>query len=181
MLVLGVDPGLGGALCAFYGADEGGDEMVADVIDMPLIPDGKTKKGNVRYQVDPVPIIRFARRFNAGLAYVENVQPMRWRKRGADAEEGKSTPTMGAQAFRLGMAVGAVRSALMGLGIEVRLITSGVWKNIFELSADKEEARQLAIALYPDIAHLLKRKSDENRAESILIAAGGHRRDFPGS
>jgi crossover junction endodeoxyribonuclease RuvC len=172
MLVLGVDPGLGGALCAFYGADEEGGELVADVIDMPVLEDG------TKHQIDVTAAMRWFRQFNAGVAYVENVQPM---PSIPDKKSGKRRAMGAASSFRFGMAVGQIRGALAAVNVEVRLIHPQSWKRIHGLKgADKEASRQLALRTWPDAERWLRRKKDDGRAEAILIAAAGVRSDYPG-
>jgi DNA repair protein RadD len=44
------------------------------------------------------------------------------------------------------------------------------WKRALGLDRDKENARALALRLYPTAAELLRRKSDHHRAEALLLA-----------
>jgi hypothetical protein len=44
------------------------------------------------------------------------------------------------------------------------------WKKALGLDSDKEKSRRLAIELYPELEHMLKRKKDHNRAEALLLA-----------
>lgn len=54
--------------------------------------------------------------------------------------------------------------------IPLQEISPQSWKRFFGLGSDKEEARHLAIRLFPAAAGYFARKADHNRAEASLIA-----------
>jgi hypothetical protein len=68
-----------------------------------------------------------------------------------------SMPRQGiASAFRYGRAVGSIESVIAASGIPIKLIESSVWKRALHLPGKhKEEARQLALQLFPDKHPLL--------------------------
>ena len=170
MLVIGVDPGLGGALCAFYGQDEEGDELIADIIDMPTMPHGS------RSEVDAITVLKWLRRWNAGIAYVENVQPM---PSIPDKKTGERRNMGAATNFRFGMAVGSIRGILQSQGIEVRDVHPRTWTDAFELKGgSKKPHLRLARALWTCNRGFFRLEKHEGRADAALIAAFGHRRDF---
>ena len=72
--------------------------------------------------------------------------------------------------FKFGMAYGMVRAAVGGLLVPMEEPTPNVWKKSFNLDSDKEKARLLALKLFPDRAELFKNKQDHGRAEAALIA-----------
>lgn len=160
-IVLGVDPGIGGALCAFFCADQEGPEFVADVIDMPAMEDG-TKR-----QVDVPALARWVRKMSPILAAVENVQPMP-----SIPGVGGVRRSMGAStSFRFGMVVGQIRATLQTCGVPMMLVHPQVWQRYYDIrGASKEDSRMLARDLHPEACHWLERKKDQGRAESILMA-----------
>lgn len=168
MILIGVDVGLGGALCAYGCEDDEGPSYIIDVIDMPTCEDGS------RSEVDCYVVREWLERVSVTIgkparAFVENVQPMP-----SIPDESGHRRTMGAAtSFRFGLAVGQIRAALIMFGIPVELVHSRSWKPHFQLTAEKEPARQLVLQLFPQSAALFRRKLDHNRAESVLIAKYG--------
>jgi crossover junction endodeoxyribonuclease RuvC len=80
--------------------------------------------------------------------------------------------------FKLGLAFGQVQTCVALSLIPFTLVRPVQWKKFFHLPKDKDAARLLAIRNYPQLANQLKRKKDEHRAESLLIAKyGSNQRD----
>ncbi len=163
MILLGLDPGISGAACALYRADHEGPEFIADVINLPIMDDGK------RREIDDDKLREWIRKMCPVHAFVENVQPMRG--------QGSASQAMnGSVSFRFGLVVGQIRATIRACGIPVSFIHPQVWKRYYGLKgSDKEQSRQKAIELYPDAAHWLRRKKDDGRAEAVLIARYGDR------
>lgn len=167
MVIIGVDPGLNGAACAFYRADHEGPAFIADAIDLP------TKEDNTKSQIDVPEFARWLRRVGAAHAFIENVSAM---PSFPDKVTGVRRSMGAASSFRFGMAVGQIRATFSALGIPITLVVPRVWKKAFDLSGPKkEQSRLLALELYPAAGHYLKRKMDHQRAEAILIAHWGDR------
>lgn len=61
----------------------------------------------------------------------------------------------------------------VGLGMRVKLVTPAAWKRKMGLTSDKERSRAEALRLWPECAHLFKRKGDHDRAEAALLAQWG--------
>lgn len=163
MLIIGVDPGIGGAACAFYRADHEGPEFIADIIDMPTLDDGK------RREIDDDKFRAWVWKMRPVHAFVENVQPMRGM--GSDSQA-----MNGAVSFRFGLVVGQIRSSIRACGVKISFIHPQVWKRYYGLKgSDKEQSRQMALQLHPEASHWLKRKKDDGRAEAILLARYGDR------
>jgi crossover junction endodeoxyribonuclease RuvC len=66
----------------------------------------------------------------------------------------------------------ALSGVVSALGIQTHLVAPSRWKKHFRLSADKDEARGLALRLWPNSEHF-SRKKDHGRAEAALIARYG--------
>lgn len=156
MRVLGVDPGLGGAL--------GLVESSLDVVlarDMPVAKSGTGQ----RREVVPALLADFVREWRPDVAFVEKVHAM---------------PAQGVSSvFTFGQGYGVVRGVLAALDVPVHLITPGLWKARLSLTADKAGARAMAMRLFPRDAALFSRVRDDGRAEAVLIAYFGSQH-FPG-
>ena len=144
--ILGIDPGLSGAISFFFPASP--DRVVAE--DTPVV-DGR---------VDVVTLAARIGQMMPSFAIIENVHSM--------PKQGVSST------FKFGMAFGAVQGVVGALSIPHYFVTPQVWKKHFKLSADKEEARALALQRFPATGFHFSRKKDQGRAEAALIALYAH-------
>lgn len=146
--VLGVDPGLEGALAVL---DIDG---AISILDLPTTGIG-TKRC-----LDEHGISRWLGNYSIDHAYIEYVSAMPgWGSGGS---------------FRFGMSFGILRAIVSLRGIPYTLVTPAKWKKHFALPGkDKEASRQRALQLNPHIADLLSRKKDHQRAEALLLATYG--------
>jgi len=154
--VLGVDPGLGGALAFLHP----GGELVR-VFDMPVMPNGKGK-AKIKNQVNAAALLQMIH--SVGIPLIEMVAWM----------EMVSSMPKDAQsiAFSLGDSVGSVRGVLAAVGIPLTLVRAMEWKRHFDLlKLDKDFARTKAQQLYPTAP--LELKKHGGRADAILIARYG--------
>ena len=142
--VLGVDPGINGALALV------GDGYLA-VDHLPTMGSGRQRI------INAVEISDIIYRWAPDVAVIERVHAM--------PKQGISS------AFRFGQAFGTLEGVIAGRKIPLYYITPQSWKRHYRLPADKEAARMRAIQLYPRIADRLSRKKDSDRAEALLIAA----------
>ena len=148
--VLGVDPGLSGALCLLRISDR-----QISLFDMP-VTDGR---------VDPAKlagIVEMCKMQGSIVAAVENVSSM---------------PRQ-AGAFNFGRSAGVVHGVLGAMGVPMELVSPNVWKGAMGLrklagetqDANKTRARELASKLWPSNAAEFKRVKDDGRAEAALLA-----------
>lgn len=149
-VTFGVDPGLSGAISVFSDG-----EPIA-VYDMPTFLRGDWKEvdaGGLKI------ILQEVRLANPG-AYFS-----------ACIERVKAMPTDGrTSGFRFGETFGKIKAVFECLGISYELVDPPVWKRRMGLiGADKDASRELAIKRFPGMAHMLKRKKDHGRGESMLI------------
>jgi crossover junction endodeoxyribonuclease RuvC len=143
MKILGIDPGLGGALALI------GDGFLA-VEDMPVMGVGRQKV------VNGAQVANIVDRWEPDTVMLERVHAM---------------PKQGVvSAFRFGQVLGTIEGIVLGINIPLRYCTPQKWKKHFRLNADKEQARMQAIRLFPSLADQLSRKKDDGRAEALLIA-----------
>lgn len=143
MKILGVDPGLNGAIALL------GDGYLA-VRDIPTA--GELK----RRVVLGGELAGVVRSWAPDCAVFERVHAM--------PKQGVSS------SFRFGQACGVVEGVIGALQIPIEYVTPNAWKKHFRLTAHKEDARLLAIQTWPRIADELSRKKDADRAEALLIA-----------
>jgi len=92
----------------------------------------------------------------------------------AFVEIAQAYPKQGvASAFRFGRAAGLVEGIITVCAIPIEYISAAQWKKHFGLSADKEQARALAISRFPTAHALFSKKGDHNKAEAALLALFG--------
>jgi hypothetical protein len=158
MRVLGLDPGINGGA----GIIDAADRRLIDVIDLPTIPDGESRR-----EIDAWQLMCWALHHKVEEAVVENVQPMP----SQEDEDGERRGMGATSAFRFGAGVYGARAALRCAKLPIIPVVSRVWKKHFNLpGGDKGMSRLLAIKLWPDQAAFFERAKDHQRAEGCLIA-----------
>lgn len=155
MLIIGIDPGLTGALALV------GKEGLIDMQDMPVMP--RSAGGTVKSQVNAAGLHELLKGWatdhdkNEFMVFFERVNAM---------------PKQGsASTFSLGHTSGIIEGVVCAYGLAHVVISPSHWKKHFKLGADKDAARALAQRYYPSAS--LARKKDHDRAESLLIARYG--------
>ena len=155
MRVLGIDPGLSGAMAV---VDTASDCLLVGDIPTVSIAHGKGK----RAQINVWAMRNWIR--DAGpidLAIVEQVSAM----------PGQGVTSM----FRFGQTFGLCQGVAIGLGIRTKLVMPRTWKKEMKVGREKDQARQIATDLYPFNVDDFRRKKDVDRAEAALIAVYGMR------
>lgn len=152
-LVIGIDPGLTGAVSMIR-------EGHSEVHDMPAMAAGQSY-GSVKTQINPAALADLMKELTSGerddaIAVVEKVDGYIDHK---------------AAIFSMGNSFGCIRGVLGALRIPVHIVRPVDWKKHFGLPRDKEYARTKAIELYPSLE--LSKKKHHNRAEALLIARYG--------
>ncbi len=143
--LMGVDPGLTGAIAFFWPEHP---ERVA-MEDMPVV-DG---------EVEPLGLHRLIVSMAPTRAIVEQVASM-------PRDGGKS-------AFSFGRAYGVARATVALAIVPTHLVRPADWKRHFKLAGGpegKEASRALALRMFPASAEHFARKKDHNRAEAALLA-----------
>ncbi len=154
MFIIGIDPGISGAICFF---DEG---KILDVIDMPCMAAGKSNKkqvnssqicNEINIRIKNIPKDKI-------LVVVEQVSAM----------PGQGVTSM----FNFGQSFGVIKGICSALELPIYFVRPAKWKKYFELiKTDKEASRTKAIQIFPYISSKLSRKKDNNKADAILIAS----------
>lgn len=152
MRIIGVDPGLTGALALLSGSD-----FVA-VVDMPTLRIGK------RTVIDHYGVARIVDGWMGGpklTAWVEYVA---------------SSPQMGrASAFNFGQGFGVVIGVLAANFIPINMVTPPSWKTAMKARGEKDESRARAQTIWPAYSGLFSRVKDHGRADAALIGLYGSR------
>jgi crossover junction endodeoxyribonuclease RuvC len=144
MRILGIDPGITGAISHFIGG------RLDEVIDMPVF-DSRVDGGQIAQ------ILTFT---NAQLVVIEDTQPMP--KNGSIAS------------FKLGLNTGIVIGAVQGQEIPLIRVRPSTWKRKMGLiGKPKDAARGLVVELYPKIADDVRLVKHQGRADAILIGRYG--------
>lgn len=158
MIVVGIDPGLTGAVAA---VDSAGTYTVEDMPTVPL-----PGAGLVRRRVDGLQLARLLRNMvpagRSCIVVIEDVQ----------AIGGSAVQTMGSMM----RSVGVVECAVEILRMPIKRANPRTWKKFFGLSAEKGASLEVARTLFPLQAAALKRQKDHNRAEALLLAHYGRAR-----
>lgn len=152
MIVVGIDPGKGGAIAALdsYGVLLTVDDMpvTGKVVNGALVNEllgnhATTARYNLLGDTEPVVVI----------------------------EDVHSMPKQGvASSFSFGRSLGVVEGVALGRGCSVRYVSPARWKRALGLTADKGASRRRATELWPTKAALFARVKDDGRAEAALIA-----------
>lgn len=144
-LVIGVDPGMTGAL-ALYDADG----FPLQVEDMPV----------VNGEVNGWELNAILRRWTHAQAVV--------------VEQVSAMPRQGVSStFKFGKGYGMILGAVTGLGFKLAMVTPGKWTKFWNVGSDKALHRQRAMEQFPAQAELFKRVKDDGRADAALIAKWG--------
>jgi crossover junction endodeoxyribonuclease RuvC len=151
--IIGVDPGATGAFAIL---DLDTRHLV--IIDMPTT---KVKRGT--RNVNQVDAVRLAHLLGP---HIRNAH--------AIVEKVHSMPGQGvASTFSFGRAAGIIEGVLAALDVPFSLVAPAVWTKKMRLFGGKDGSRARASELFPDQAHLFKRKKDDGRADAVLIACYG--------
>ncbi len=154
MLIIGIDPGISGAICFF----ENGE--IKDVIDMPNMAEGKKNKKQ----------INGPQLFNELDRRIQNIQK---KNISVVVERVSAMPGQGVTSmFNFGQSFGVIKGICSAMQLPIYFISPSKWKKYFNLiKTSKDASRAKAIEIFPYISTKLQRKKDSNKAEAILIAS----------
>lgn len=157
-LIMGIDPGLSGAIAIY---DPRARAPVA-IHDMPIVARG----ANDRRHVDLYQLSALIDGYSAdcALAIIEEVSAM---------------PRDGvASAFRFGQATGIITGIVAANYIPHITVRPAVWKMAMGLSHEKKLSLDMVRKLFPAFSHHFARKKDDGRAEALLLAVYASRGVF---
>ena len=157
MLIIGIDPGISGSICFL---DNG---KILDVIEMPIMTDGKKNKKQVNGSQVYNEITKRMKQFekNQLRVVIEHVSAM----------PGQGVTSM----FNFGQSFGILKGICTAMQLPMYFVRPTKWKKYFNLlNSEKDASRTRAIEIFPYFSSQLSRKKDTNKADAILIASFYH-------
>ena len=153
MLIIGIDPGISGAICFFV------DGKVIEVINMPTMTEGKKNKKQV----------------NGAQVYNEiSKQVKKSESKGIRViiEQVSAMPGQGVTSmFNFGQSFGILKGICSAMQLPMYFVRPAKWKKYFNLiNSEKDASRTRAIEIFPYFSSQLSKKKDANKADAILIA-----------
>jgi len=154
MLVIGIDPGISGAICFF---EEG---QIKEIIDMPTMADGKKNKRQ----------INGPQTYNEIYSRIKNVSK---NDITVVIEQVSAMPGQGVTSmFNFGQSFGVLKGICSAMQLSMQFVRPAKWKKYFGLiKAEKDASRTKVIEIFPYISSRLSKKKDSNKADAILIAS----------
>ena len=151
MKIVGIDPGLSGAIEIIE------DNKVVGIFDMPVMAEGKKNKRQLN-SAQLVNIIKDNTKMNEEIVViVEQVNAM----------PGQGVTSM----FNFGQTFGAIKGVCAALKLPIFFVRPSKWKKHFELiNSSKDSSRTKVIEMYPSLSNQLAKKKDVNKSDAILIA-----------
>lgn len=154
MLIIGIDPGISGAICFF----ENGE--VKEILDMPNMAEGKKNKRQINgpqiYNEISKRIINISKK--EVVVVIEQVSAM----------PGQGVTSM----FNFGQSFGVLKGICSAMQLSMHFVRPAKWKKYFNLiKTEKDASRTKVIEIFPYISSQLSRKKDSNKADAILIAS----------
>ena len=151
MIIIGIDPGINGAISVIE------NKKILEVYDTPTMIDGKKNKRQINgSQVTNI----IKERLKDGkeiIVVVEHVNAM----------PGQGVTSM----FNFGQSFGVIKGICSALSLPIYFVRPAKWKKHFNLiKTNKDASRTKVIQTYPEISSKLSKKKDSNKADAILIA-----------
>ena len=151
MKIIGIDPGLSGALAILS------NNQVESIIEMPVMAEGKKNKR----QLNSAQLVKLLKdkidTKEETIVVVEQVNAM----------PGQGVTSM----FNFGQTFGAIKGICAALGLPIYFVRPAKWKKHFDLiNSSKDASRTKVIEMYPALSDELSKKKDVNKSDAILIA-----------
>ena len=151
MRVIGIDPGLSGAIAILE------NNKVLGIFDMPVMAEGKKNKRQLNSSQLANIIKENTKNVEETVVIVEQVNAM----------PGQGVTSM----FNFGQTFGAIKGVCATLELPIFFVRPSKWKKHFELiNSSKDASRTKVIELYPTLSKYLSKKKDVNKSDAILIA-----------
>ena len=151
MIIVGVDPGISGAICILNNG------KIGELYEMPTMIDGKKNKKQVNgAEITNIFQKELINETNSKVI-IEHVSAM----------PGQGVTSM----FNFGQSFGVVKGICAALRLPLYFVRPVKWKKYFNLiKTNKDASRTKVIEIFPHISSKISRKKDSNKADSILIA-----------
>ena len=151
MIIIGIDPGISGAISIIE------NKKILEVYDTPTMIEGKKNKKQINGAQVANIIKERLKSDNEVIVVVEHVNAM----------PGQGVTSM----FNFGQSFGVIKGICAALNLPIYFVRPTKWKKYFNLiKTNKDASRTKVIEVYPEISNKLHRKKDSNRADAILIA-----------
>ncbi len=154
MLIIGIDPGISGAICFFE------DGQVKELINMPVMAEGKKNKRQINGSQTYNEILKRINKHSKKdiIVVIEQVSAM----------PGQGVTSM----FNFGQSFGVLKGICSAMQLPMFFIRPAKWKKYFGLiKTEKDASRTKVIEIFPYISSELSRKKDSNKADAVLIAS----------
>ena len=141
MLIIGIDPGVSGSICFFR------DGKILDVIEMPVMNEGKKNKKQV----------------NGAQIYNEiskRIQQIDKRDIKVIIEQVSAMPGQGVTSmFNFGQSFGILKGICSAMRLPMYFVRPAKWKKYFNLiNSEKDASRSRAIEIFPYFSSQLSKK-----------------------
>jgi crossover junction endodeoxyribonuclease RuvC len=153
MRVIGIDPGLSGAIAIINGTDS------LTVFDMPTITVERNGKAKRQVSASELALILKTAKSDDCHVFVEKVSAM--------AGQGVTS------VFSFGRSFGMIEGILAALHMPVTYVAPATWVKAVHRGAGKDASRSRAMELFPDNQADFKLKKFDGRADAALIAYWG--------
>jgi len=151
MIIIGIDPGVSGAICILT------DGKITELYEMPTMIDGKKNKK----QVNGAEVTNIIKK------ELVNVKDINVVIEHVSAMPGQGVTSM----FNFGQSFGVLKGICAALKLPVHFIRPVKWKKHFNLiNTEKDASRTKVIEVFPYISSKISKKKDANKADAILIA-----------
>ncbi len=141
MFIIGIDPGISGAICFFLNGE------VIDIIDMPSMADGKKNKRQVNSQQVFNEISKRIKNFSKKeiIVVIEQVSAM----------PGQGVTSM----FNFGQSFGVLKGICSAMQLSMYFVRPAKWKKYYGLiKTEKDASRTKVIEIFPYISSKLSKK-----------------------
>ncbi len=139
MRVIGIDPGLSGAIAVLDG------KKVLGLFDMPVMSEGKKNKR----QLNSAQLVNIIKEF------MNNKEDIAVIVEQVNAMPGQGVTSM----FNFGQTFGAIKGVCAALKLPIFFVRPSKWKKYFELiNSSKDASRTKAIEMYPSLSGQLSKK-----------------------
>jgi len=157
MLIIGIDPGISGSICFFK------DGVIEDVIEMPIMNEGKKNKKQVNG----------SQIFNE---ISEKIKSIDKKDIKVIIEQVSAMPGQGVTSmFNFGQSFGILKGLCSAMQLPTYFVRPARWKKYYNLiNSEKDASRTRAIEIFPYFSSNLSKKKDSNKADAILIASFFH-------
>ena len=151
MKVIGIDPGLSGAIAVIEG------NKVLNILDMPVMSEGKKNKK----QLNSAQLVNIIKQ------NVSNDEEVAVIVEQVNAMPGQGVTSM----FNFGQTFGAIKGICAALNLPIFFVRPSKWKKHFGLiNSSKDASRTKTIEMYHLLSSQLSKKKDVNKSDAILIA-----------